>query len=152
MLKLLVLRPPVEPGSCDVISSALSNKMRSCCNFNFFSSKRVQSLDSKLDFSLGGPLLVYIYYFYIPESLGSDLAIMFLLDQCCFCLLPLLSRLLLAFLSSYRLLQASLVAQLVKNLLVVWETWVRYLGWEDPLEKETATHSSILALKIPWNA
>ena len=60
MLKLLVLRPPVEPGSCDVISSALSDKMRSCCNFNFFSSKRVQSLDSKLDFSLGGPFLIYI--------------------------------------------------------------------------------------------
>ena len=64
---------------------------------------------------------------------------MFLLDQCCFCLLPLLFRSVPAFLSSYLLLQASLVAQLVKNLLAVWETWVQYLGWKDPLEKETAT-------------
>ena len=41
--------------------------------------------------------------------------------------------------------QASLVAQLVKNLPVLRETWVRSLGWEDPLEKEKTTHSSILA-------
>ena len=42
-------------------------------------------------------------------------------------------------------LWASLVAQLVKNLPVLRETWVRSLGWEDPLEKEKTTHSSILA-------
>jgi len=40
---------------------------------------------------------------------------------------------------------ASLVAQLVKNLPTMQETWVQSLGWEDPLEKEKATHSSILA-------
>ena len=40
---------------------------------------------------------------------------------------------------------ASLVAQLVKNLSAVWETWIQFLGWEDPLEKGKATHSSILA-------
>ena len=45
---------------------------------------------------------------------------------------------------------ASLVAQLVKNLPAMWETWVRSLGWEDPLEKGKATHSSILAGRIPW--
>ena len=45
---------------------------------------------------------------------------------------------------------ASLVAQLVKNLPAMWETWVRSLGWEDPLEKGKATHSSILAWRIPW--
>ena len=44
----------------------------------------------------------------------------------------------------------SLVAQTVKNLPAMWETWVRSLGWEDPLEKGTATHSSILAWRIPW--
>ena len=44
---------------------------------------------------------------------------------------------------------ASHVAQLVKNLPAMWETWVRYLGWEDPLEKEKATYSSILAWRIP---
>ena len=45
---------------------------------------------------------------------------------------------------------ASLAAQMVKNLPEVRETWVRSLGWEDPLEKGTATHSSILAWRIPW--
>ena len=44
---------------------------------------------------------------------------------------------------------ASLVAQLVKNLPAMWETWVRSLGWEDPLEKGKATHSSNLAWRIP---
>ena len=44
---------------------------------------------------------------------------------------------------------ASLVAQLVKNLPAVWETWIRSPGWEDPLEKGKATHSSILAWRIP---
>ena len=37
-----------------------------------------------------------------------------------------------------------------KNLPAVQETWVQFLGWEDPLEKEMATHSSILAWEIPW--
>ena len=45
---------------------------------------------------------------------------------------------------------ASLVAQLVKNLAAMLETWVRSLGWEDPLVKEKATHSSVLAWRIPW--
>ena len=44
----------------------------------------------------------------------------------------------------------SLVAQRLKPLPAMWETWVRCLGWEDPLEKEMATHSSILAWRIPW--
>ena len=44
----------------------------------------------------------------------------------------------------------SLVAQLVKNLLAMWKTEVQCLGREDPLEKGTATHSSILAWRIPW--
>ena len=42
------------------------------------------------------------------------------------------------------------MAQLVKNPPAVGETWVRSLGWEDPLEKGTATHSSILAWRTPW--
>ena len=45
---------------------------------------------------------------------------------------------------------ASLVAQTVKCLPAVQETWVQSLGWEDSLEKEMATHSSTLAWKIPW--
>ena len=43
-----------------------------------------------------------------------------------------------------------LVAQRVKNLPSMWETWVQYLGWEDPLEKRMSTHSNILAWRIPW--
>ena len=45
---------------------------------------------------------------------------------------------------------ASLVAQLVKNLPAMQETPIQFLGWEDPLEKGKATHSSILAWGIPW--
>ena len=45
---------------------------------------------------------------------------------------------------------ASLVAQMVRNLPAMWETCVRSLDQEDPLEKELATHSSILAWEIPW--
>ena len=46
--------------------------------------------------------------------------------------------------------KVSLMAQRLKRLPTMWETWVRSLGWEDPLEKEMATHSSILAWRIPW--
>ena len=53
-------------------------------------------------------------------------------------------------LSKLRVMMASLIAQLVKNPPAVRETWVRSLGWEDPLEKGKATHSSILAWRIPW--
>jgi len=44
----------------------------------------------------------------------------------------------------------SLVTQLVKNLPAIWETWVRSLGWEDPVEKGKAIQSTILAWRIPW--
>ena len=47
-------------------------------------------------------------------------------------------------------LTAILVAQVVKHLPTMWETQVQSLGWDDLLEKEMATHSSILAWKIPW--
>ena len=43
------------------------------------------------------------------------------------------------------------MVQIVKNLPAVWETWVRSLGWEDPLEEVMATHSSILAWTIPMD-
>ena len=52
--------------------------------------------------------------------------------------------------SVYTLIRASLVAQRLKHLPAMWETWVQSLGWEDPLEKEMATHSSILAWRVPW--
>ena len=52
---------------------------------------------------------------------------------------------------SWLLYWASLVAQTVKNLPAMWENWVKSLGWEDPLEEDMATHSSILAWRIPMN-
>ena len=47
-------------------------------------------------------------------------------------------------------IRASLVAQMVKHLPAMQETWVRFLDWEDPVGKEMVTHSSILACRIPW--
>jgi len=49
------------------------------------------------------------------------------------------------------LIGASLVAQMVKNLPEMQETWVQSLGWEDPLEKGKAAHSSVLAWRSPWD-
>ena len=45
---------------------------------------------------------------------------------------------------------ASVLAQMVKNVPAMWETWVQSLSWEDPLEESMTTHSSILAWRIPW--
>ena len=56
----------------------------------------------------------------------------------------------LCFTSLRELTSVNPAAQMVKNLPAMWETWVRFLGWEDPLEKGRATHSSILAYRIPW--
>ena len=50
----------------------------------------------------------------------------------------------------FTFLWGSLVAQLVRNPPAVWETWVRFLGWDNPMKKGKATHSSILAKRIPW--
>ena len=65
-------------------------------------------------------------------------------------LYPTYLFLLLPLMCNFSLSWASLVAQLVKNLPAMRETWVRSLGWEDPLEEGKATHSSILAWRIPW--
>ena len=54
------------------------------------------------------------------------------------------------FVALFALEKSSLVAQTVKRLSAMQEIQVRSLGWEDPLEKEMATHSSTLAWKIPW--
>ena len=51
----------------------------------------------------------------------------------------------------YAIYWASLVVQMVKNPPAMWETWVQSLGWEDPLEEDMATHSSILAPRIQWS-
>ena len=52
---------------------------------------------------------------------------------------------------STSLIQASLVTQRVKSLPATWETWIQFLGQEDPLKKEMATHSSIVAWRIPMD-
>ena len=64
--------------------------------------------------------------------------------------MELLRDLLLKVAMGYGLCWASLMAQTVKNLPAMQETQVQSLGWEDPLEKGMATHSSILAWRIPW--
>ena len=66
--------------------------------------------------------------------------------------MPILCRYIynIVFIFFINIFGASLVAQMVKSLPAVWETRVRYLGREDPLEKEMATQSSILAWKSPW--
>ena len=69
-------------------------------------------------------------------------------------LLPIMQNQEMAFCKNipqnFQLNRAFLVTQLVKNPPAVWETWVPSLGWEDPLEKGKATHSSILTWRIPW--
>ena len=57
----------------------------------------------------------------------------------------------LGIISSLEMIWASLVAQTAKNPPAMQETWVRSLGWEDPLEEGMATHSSILAWRIPMD-
>ena len=57
----------------------------------------------------------------------------------------------ICYVPSWLLYWASLVAQTVKNLPTMWESWVQSLGWEDPLEEGMATHSNILAWRIPMN-
>ena len=55
------------------------------------------------------------------------------------------------YIMEYAIYWASLMVQTVKNLPAMWETWVQSLGREDPLEEDMATHSSILAWRIPWS-
>ena len=47
--------------------------------------------------------------------------------------------------------KVSLVAKMVKNPPAIWEIWIQFLGWEDPLEEEMATHSTVLAWRIPMD-
>ena len=68
----------------------------------------------------------------------------------CFSSSSVLSGSIVSFLPIFSPFSGFPVAQLVKNLAATQETWVQSLGWEDPLEKEMAPHSSILAWRIPW--
>ena len=68
------------------------------------------------------------------------------------CIYSLWGCLLCEFVHAFLFSWASLVTQLVKNPPAMRETWAQSLGWEEPLEKGRATHSSILAWRIPWTA
>ena len=85
------------------------------------------------------------------ESLGTGFFFLsiclFFTPACCSLKLP---KLLVIFSCIFCSFGASMVAQMVKNLPAMQETWVRSLGWENPLEKGMAMHSSILAWRIPW--
>ena len=102
--------------------------------------------------SLCSFLLTYILSFLLGEMLvfmllNSGWLPMLLLY---FWLIHSCLKLLTAVMNCSSLFRASLVAQIVKNLPAVQETWVWSLGWEDPLEKGMAAHSSILAWRISW--
>ena len=92
--------------------------------------------------SLCRPRLLHLF---IPKSFfaGSSIILKSVLVS------PFLTSLSYLFLHSFNQ-RASLVAQTVKNLPAMQDTWIRPLSWEDPLEKGMATHSSILAWIIPW--
>ena len=62
----------------------------------------------------------------------------------------IVSGLTLRSLIHFEFILTSLVAQMIKRLSTMWETWVPSLGWEDPLEEEMAIHSSTIAWKNPW--
>ena len=93
-----------------------------------------------------------LYFQVFRASLLSLFLILFQVD----CLFPLhlfglvSFYLVPSFVLYFSVFWASLVAQSLKHLPAMWETWVQALGWEDPLEKEMTTHSSILVWRIPW--
>ena len=92
-------------------------------------------------------LVGFLFFLYDPTHVvnlnsGSSAS-----SKSSLCLWKFLVHILLK--SSLKNFEYFLVAQLVKNPPVMWETWVQSLGWEDPLEKGKATHSSILAWRIP---
>ena len=96
----------------------------------------------------------YIFFFFFLLK-GNNLKIYDFLR--CFAKFRLFCRnrdfslcIVLSFLALFFSHWTSLVAQLVRNLPAMQETWVQTLGWDDPLEKGKATHSSILAWTIPW--
>ena len=90
------------------------------------------------------------YYFYFSLSISQEKLNALEIQTRCAASSPrftLPTKTLKCFIPFYG---ASLVVQLVKNPRTMQETRVRSLGWEDPLEKERATHSSVLAWRIPW--
>ena len=117
---------------------------------SLFPYKSLQNIEyGFLSYTVGPWFLLYIWYSVCvnPKPLihPYPLTIHFGIQKLVFCVYASISVLyILLFVS------ASVVAQTVKPLPAMWETWVQALSWEDPLEKEMATHSSTLAWKIPW--
>ena len=100
----------------------VAGPLSGCCSY-FFSYRRIKLLSATspgLPLMLSPPTACWFVFFFSHSALGLKFA------------------------------QASLVAQLVKNPPAMRQTWVQALGWKDPLEKGKATHSSILAWRIPW--
>ena len=86
--------------------------------------------------SIGVWIYLWAFYFVLLIYISVFVPVPYCLDDCGFV--------------CFKLFIASLVAQRLKHLPAMRGTWVRSLGQEDPLEKEMATHSSILAWRIPW--
>ena len=91
---------------------------------------------SKDKASIGAWIHLWAFYFVLLIYISVFVPVPYCLDDCGFV--------------CFKLFIASLVAQRLKHLPAMRGTWVRSLGQEDPLEKEMATHSSILAWRIPW--
>ena len=115
-----------------------------------FSYKSLQNIEyGFLSYTVGPWFLLYISHSVCvnPNPLihPYPLTFHFGIQKLVFCVYESISVLyILLFIS------ASIVAQMVEPLPAMWETWVQSLSWEDPLEKGKATHSSILAWRIPW--
>ena len=94
----------------------------------------------------GGVLFVFFKFsaMWLYEKIPKSLQEVYVFSQ------PLPLFLPVGFENHYALCWASLMPQLVNNPPAMWETWVQSLGWEDPRENGMATHSSILAWRIPW--
>ena len=124
----------------------------------FFSSSRSLLIDSCI-FSILFSWFLIIFTIIILSSFSGSLPISSSFTWACVFLVYsfICAVFLCLFIIFFKLIvfevsfsQTSLVAQMVKHLSAMQETRLRSLGWEDPLEKEMATHSSILAWKIPW--
>ena len=117
-----------------VLMAPVSFLMLVTCIFSlFFLVSLIRGLSILLIFSSLKKFFFLIVFLFSLLSTSSLVSIIYLFFSC------------LRF-----ILGASLVAQMVKNLLAMQETWVRSLGQEDPMEKGMTTHSSILAWRIQW--
>ena len=95
-------------------------------------------------------IIIIIVYYSSVKYFESIICFLFSFGKDWLLLMHFLSSVNCFWGGTYWIKVTSLVAQTVKRLPAMWETWVRFLGREGPLEKEMAIHSSTLAWKIPW--